>query len=608
VLTNGGAITASSKGDGAIGVEAISSHGDVVQIDNTGTIAVGAYGGAASATAISMASQGTATLHNTGSIAALGNGSGIAIASGKDASASIFNGGSVNGAIDTGDLDDSFENAAGATWRLAGSSDFGAGDDHIVNHGAMYMEGAQVVLGSYTGGNTFENFGTIVVAGSGNVIDMDNPFPIVNDGVIDLANGKPGDTLTLVGDLDGTGTIDLDASGLNGNMDRLDIQGRVFGTAHQTLNVNLLDLPNAARVEIPLLQAAGDVQGGFALGQVHYAPSSFLSLDVSLHSGADPQDAARSLLSLDVDVTGLNSVGSTAAAIAPGVQSLVDAQVGTWRQRVGVVPESNDGRLSPWVRTFSGRGDVDLAHAGNFGGGGTYGFRQSNQGLELGVDTKLSEHVNAGVLLGTSEGRQNLRGGTGSDRFDSRGVGFYATWRGGKGFYLDLSQRWNSIDAKLRSGVVNYLTGASASTFNVEAGFTAWKVGRVKIVPQAQYTHTRVEDIDALRDGSSSFAYDGGASSRGRLGVAIDGSFLGAGFVWTPYGSVNVVREFASNYGYSVNGGVLGSVGTEGTSAMVEAGLGVRKGTLSLTGGVNWTDGGALSSVTGAQFTLRYNW
>jgi outer membrane autotransporter protein len=349
------------------------------------------------------------------------------------------------------------------------------------------------------------------------------------------------------------------------------------------------------------------VDTGFALGAVRYSPASFVSLDVSLHSSADPQDAARNLLSLDVDVTGLNGIGSTAAAIAPGVQSLVDAQVGTWRQRVGVVPESNDARLSPWVRTFSSRGDVDLGHDGNFGDGGTFGFRQSNHGLELGIDTKLSEHVNAGVLVGKSEGRQDLHGGTGSDRFDSRAVGFYATWQG-RGFYLDLSQRWNSIDARLRSGVVNYMTGASASTFNVESGVTAWKVGPINIVPQIQYTHTRVEDIDSLRDGSSSFTYGGGASSRGRLGVAIDGSFLGAGFVWTPYGSVNVVRAFASNYGYSINAGMLGSVGTAGTGTMVEAGLGVRKGSLSITGSVNRTDGGALRSVDGAQLALRYDW
>ena len=78
-------------------------------------------------------------------------------------------------------------------------------------------------------------------------------------------------------------------------------------------------------------------------------------------------------------------------------------------------------------------------------------------------------------------------------------------------------------------------------------------------------------------------------------------TFEGAGFTWTPYGSLNAVREFDGEYNYSINGGLLGTTSTEGTSAMVELGLGARKGNLSVTGGVNWIDGGALESVSGGQ-------
>jgi len=41
---------------------------------------------------------------------------------------------------------------------------------------------------------------------------------------------------------------------------------------------------------------------------------------------------------------------------------------------------------------------------------------------------------------------------------------------------------------------------------------------------------------------------------------------------------------------------------------MVELGLGARRGGLSLTGGVNWTDGGALQNVLGGQVAVRYSW
>lgn len=604
-LTNGGTITAMSEGDGAVGVAAVSRHGGALSIDNTGSIVATAKGEQAGAIAVSMDSTAGAMLDNKGVIAAYGNG--VAIASGKDTSATIVNHGAITGAITGGDLDDGFENMAGATWHATGSSDFGAGDDHIVNHGTLYMEDAQIVLGGYTVGNTFENAGTLIVKGAGNVIDMDNPFPIENNGLIDLANGVAGDALTLKGDLNGKGSIAVDASALNGSMDRLDIQGHVSDTARQTIDVNLLDAPHAASVAIPFLQANGDPGKAFTLGNVRYAGGGFVSLDFSLRSGADPTDVTRKLLSLEVDATGLNAAGSLAAALAPGVQSLVDAQVGTWRERAGVVPRADGSRLAPWVRTFASSGGVDPGHSGSLGGG-SLDFQQANQGLELGLDARVSEHLSAGVLVATAQGRQHLDGVSGNDRFDDRAFGAYATWLADQGFYLDVSQRWNNIDAKLSAGAQGYSADASASTFNVETGFTAWKLGRIGIGPQLQYTRTRVDGIDLLRDGTATFDEKGGTSSQGRLGVALDGHFRGLGFDWTPYGSVNMVREFSSRYGYAVNDGILGAVDTRGTSALVEAGLGARKGGFSVTAGVHWSDGGVLRSVTGGQLTMRYDW
>ena len=74
-----------------------------------------------------------------------------------DATASIANGGTLIGAIATGDLDDSLVNAAGARWFALGTSDFGAGDDRIVNHGAIFMDDATIRLGTNVEGDGFEH-------------------------------------------------------------------------------------------------------------------------------------------------------------------------------------------------------------------------------------------------------------------------------------------------------------------------------------------------------------------------------------------------------------------------------------------------------------------
>ena len=53
-----------------------------------------------------------------------------------------------------------------------------------------------------------------------------------------------------------------------------------------------------------------------------------------------------------------------------------------------------------------------------------------------------------------------------------------------------------------------------ADAFNIEAGFKAWTLAGVNVVPQLQYTRTHIDNLDAVQDGSSTFVSD---SSPGRM-------------------------------------------------------------------------------------------
>jgi outer membrane autotransporter protein len=381
-------------------------------------------------------------------------------------------------------------------------------------------------------------------------------------------------------------------------------------------------LPTTAITSIPFAHVTGNsvdgsfVFGGFSAGNViNVDLSDFLNLQIDVTSQIDPSNATDDVFSVDLDVAGLNDTGVLAASVASGVQSLVNSQIGTWRQRMGVLPEkgANDAGLSPWFRWFTDKGEVDPAHlAANFLQGGNFAYDQSNSGEEVGMNVNPGARgFNFGLLLNKSEGSQHLvNPGVGSDRISSNAVGLYGTWISPNGWYLDLSHRWITFDAVLGSAGGEQRTKGDASAWNVEAGYDAWTLsGGMKITPQVQYTRTRIGNIDDVHGDSATFAANGGDSSRGRLGVAFSMSINGnSGFFWTPYGSVNAVREFNGITNYTINNVFSGSTSVEGTSAMVELGLGAQKGGFSITGGVNWTDGGALQSFTGGQLELRYSW
>jgi outer membrane autotransporter protein len=604
-MVNAGDITALTRADEAFatGVFAAAPYGPLT-VDNAGTILAAAYGSDATAIGVRMESTGTNTLTNTGTIAAIGDGTRIAILSSIDAIAALANAGTISGAIVTGNLADTFDNALSATWHAVDSSDFGAGSDVVDNLGTIVLDDASVRM---TGGDdTFANAGSVVVRGD-SVLDLGSLF--TNNGSVGFVDGAADDTLLAIGGLDGTGTIRFDVSGARQTSDWLRIDGDVAAGSVQTLDVNLLDAPTTADFLIPLVNVSGTANAGnFVLGNVGFDAHGLLALDFHLDASIDATNATDDVFALGVSVTGLNAAGSLAAAVAPGAQSLVQAQIGTWRQRTGALPAQGDKGLTPWLRLFAESGGVDMEHRANFGPDGDFAFHQSNQGFELGLETRPTQNLSLGLMLGSSEGDQHLRETGGRSHFLGRTFGLFGTWHGDGGFYVDVSQRWTGVDARLDTALGAYQTRASTSAFNVETGLQAWTLGGVHVVPQLQYTRTRIGDIDAVQVGSSVFVDDGGTSRRGRLGVAFDKSYTVGSFQLTPYGSLNVVREFEGEYDHTINGGLQGTSLATGTGSMVELGLGARRNGLTLSGSVTRADGGALEDVVGGQFTVRHSW
>jgi outer membrane autotransporter protein len=644
-ITNSGNISATATGaDGtdyygapivvtAIGVDA-SAYG-AITITNSGTISA-----TDSDRAVAVNLDGpTSTLNNSGTLSTVATNEGRIAVQGGEGAETINNTGKIYGAVFTNGGIDTFANGEGGLWDPGNAAtDFGAGDDAITNAagGTIRLADASIALGS--GDNRFENSGTIKVEGDSS-IDMGNgpdegeaetfvpvamavpslnATPLLNDGVIDFLDGAPDDMLTITGDLGGSGALNLDMSTLNGTSDTLYVDGSIASGAAQTVNVALpagtLTAAALGSAPIEFAQVSGDSTAGSFVGGsvVGYSPRDFLTLGVHITSNIDASNATNDTFSAQIAADGLNANGVLAASIAQGAQSLMSSQIGTWRQRMGVVPPpgSSKNGLSAWVRVFRDDGAIDPGHsARNFGDGGDFGFDQTNSGTEVGLNFEPTPGINLGVTLSKADGKQDLQtAGAGSDKIQANTIGLYGTWIAQNGFYVDASYRGMGFDAKLRTADNTQKVKGHAGAINLETGY-AWELGNgLRLEPQFQYTWTTVDKVFQQGD-QAYFRSDDSDWQRARVGLAVWKPIeSGSGLVWTPYGALSAVRVWDGKVGYTINDAFYGSTDTSGTSALAELGLGLRKNGFSATVGANWTDGGALDSFVGGQVVLRYSW
>jgi hypothetical protein len=629
LVTNSGHITVTSP-DTAAGILA-SAYGDVT-INNSGTVLAVAVGGIANVAAIQMGSQtGTATLNNSGKLSTNAPLEGQVAVRGSNGVEVINNTGHIYGALVLLGGDDRLNNNSGGVWDVNNhSTDFGGGDDTINNlaGGMIRLNGGAIHLGASVAGNAFNNAGTIKVMGDG-LIDMGsggtpfaptlapplNPLPFINNGVIDMTNGVANDSLTILGDMGGKGALNIDVMVPSGPADSLYVKGSMVAGAVQTVNATfnpslLLAAQSRAKVDFAFItgnSTAGSFVGGQVIG---YNPSNFLDLSVVVTSKINTANTTNDVFSIGVDAVGLNDTGSLAASIATGAAGMLNAQVGTFKQRMGVNPYGDAGKvMSAFFRTYTSEGDVRPKHTmADFGQGGNFDYDQSVWGREFGVNANLFGNLHAGLVLGSAEGRQRLTGkGVGQNRMDGMTWGMYATWLVPQGFYVDVSGRWMAVDVRSTSVAGTLATRAHTGAWNVEAGYE-WLFRGFSIVPQLQYTRTKVDGVAPILGSEATFASHGGTSSRGRVGVEISKTFESGGIRWTPYGSINAIREFDGNMTYTVANAFNGGTSIHGTSAMAELGLGVQKGSWGFTIGANWTDGGANKNTLSGQALVRLAW
>ncbi len=608
-IYNDGSIHAEATYGNAIGVFA-TAYGDVL-VENGGTISATHPDVAIAVVMDSL--YGTSTLDNSGTITTDASVDGSIAVLGGDGVDRILNSGDIHGALVTGGGDDLVANAGGGTWVVGNFSSYlGTGDDAITNAsgGLIHLANGGIFLGAADGANAFDNAGLLQVSGFG-LVDMGTEDSVLaNDGMISLMDGGANDLFVLGGDLGGSGSLGFDANLASGASDYAYIDGNLVAGSTQAIDLRVDGAPTSLSQSFEVLAVTGDATAAnFTGGEVFgFDPSNFLDLDVGVSLA---QAGGLNVLTASLEVAGLNDTGVLAASVAPGVHSLAGSSIGTWRQRVGVLPALDDGRvgLGPWVRFYTDDGDLSPSAAG-FSAHSDFGFEQENRGREFGFNLPVGGGVSIGLLAGTADGTQVLATGTGSSRIDLDYSGLSGTWLA-QDFYVDASMRWMDFEAVLASAGGEQHTSGNGTAFNLEAGYTGWQLGTFDLVPQVQYTRTKLDDIAPVAGSLVDFTADGGISERVRVGLGFSRAFASAsGVKWTPYGAISAVNELDGESAYMVDGNPLfsGTGSTDGTHALLEAGVGAQFGGVTVTGGLHWADGGAIDSSMGGQLVMRYTW
>lgn len=604
------------------------SFGDVT-ITNSGTISATHD---TLAIVVRMASYaGASRLYNSGLVDAGNLGGGSIAVLGSNAVDEVHNTGRINGHIVTGGGDDIIDNGAGGEWYLGGSSTnlgagadqlnnaglivfgngtmyLGDGDDVIVNSGDLVLGNAGIDLGLADTTNSFDNTGTIHVIDSA-FINMGAGGTLYSDGTISFLDGATDDMMTVYGNFAGAGDVNVDIDFIAGTSDMLYIEGDITGDV-KTINVAAVNLPATLDfdpIDVVIASGAAD-PASFVAGQLFGFESELLDFGLSVEHSVVGTD---NVFSIGIGIDGLSDAGNLAVTLAPGVHSMIGTNIGTLRQRLGVLPDLGGdlNGLGPWVRRFTSSGDIDATGTG-FAAGEDLRFSNDVDGTEVGMNFTLGHGFHYGVLLGKTDNNRALMGGVGRDDIQLDSAGLYATWLA-ENFYVDASWRWMDFDSRMRSSTDEYRASGNARAINLEAGYTGWELGGFSLVPQVQYTRASIDNIDSISGTLTEVALDGGDSERLRLGLGFERSFATAGgYRITPYGSINAVNEMDGTSRFIVNGNAAlsGEVEADGTFGMVELGVGVQKNGWSASAGMNWADGGSVDSDFGGQVVVRYTW
>ena len=206
---------------------------------------------------------------------------------------------------------------------------------------------------------------------------------------------------------------------------------------------------------------------------------------------------------------------------------LVENDLSGIHQRLGEVKNGEKGNV--WVRNVNSRQKLAALSTGE---SETSGFKQNVHSLQVGADAAVTDNLRVGGFVGRSQANVDFNGYYGDGKVRSNSVGLYAAYLADNGIYVDNIVKYSRLHANSDYTEKRHY---NAYTISSELGKRFSLANDWTITPQAQLAWTHI---------SSQENEDSLSSVYSRIGLRVAKGFaLSNGWNLQPYAEVNAITS-----------------------------------------------------------------
>lgn len=377
----------------------------------------------------------------------------------------------------------------------------------------------------------------------------------LNNSSVSLTNtNAPYTTLTITGNLTGSGTFNLNTNIAENKSDKIIVKGTAEGN-HKIGVIN--QGANVANGKVTLVETNGG-NAAFSLTNPNNrvdlgAYQYFLTKEgnnwvlANSKNAVTPTSPAAPVTPVTPNkpvVTPNKPVATPTTPVLPStplLSDLANAQVSLRQaqlllveddlsgihQRLGEVKNGEKGNV--WVRNMNSRQKLAALSTGE---SETSGFKQNVHSLQVGADSAVTDNLRVGGFVGRSQANVDFSGYYGDGKVRSNSVGLYAAYLADNGIYVDNIVKYSRLHA---NSDLTEKRHYNAYTISSELGKRFSLANDWTITPQAQLAWTHI---------SSQENEDSLSSVYSRIGLRVAKGFaLSNGWNLQPYAEVNAITS-----------------------------------------------------------------